>query len=240
MYRTVRSPYKYHVGIGISIYSLYLFHAMFFSACMCNIEKINTFCTFTDLNTMFLSQFNNYQTIIVSDAINTYVVFLYMCGGIQWSGLRTNNAVAGFNAEGKYFSNLPFSGYAGVGDALSCNFDLGKRRRKRQTDMTAPLIILLPPGETPQADRERCITASNNDKIGFILLLEPQVIFQTLATMLDPCPCKKSQADMDGQFRQQDDLSRCYATANHVPYQTPNLGIPITLTQQCCYDENNG
>ena len=42
--------------------------------------------------------------------------------------------MVGFNAEGNIFGNHPLSGFPAVGDAVSCTFDLGKRRKRQ--DMT--------------------------------------------------------------------------------------------------------
>ena len=180
------------------------------------------------------AQFNNYQAIIVSDILRTFVVFSYICGDIQWSALGINKpAVVGFNTEGKYFRNHPLSGYAGVGDAVSCTFNLGKRR-KRQT-LINNMGMQLPAGKEIVERVEKCITASAQDKE---LQDAAQINVTVLAQMLVPCPCTRRQAIMDrGRFRKQDNITQnCYVSTN--PVELDLIVTKSNLTQQCCYDNS--
>ena len=180
------------------------------------------------------AQFNNYQAIVVSDVLRTFVVFSYICGDIQWSALGINKAaVVGFNAEGTYFGNHHLSGYAGVGDAVSCTFDLGKRR-KRQT-LINNVGMQLPAGKETVERVKECIDAFDRDKK---FLEEAQLNVTVLAQMLVPCPCTRRQAIMDrGRFRKQDDITQdCYVSTN--PVELDLFLTKSTLTQQCCYDNS--
>ena len=81
-----------------------------------------------------------------------------------------------------------------------------------------------------------CLNAFGSDEL---LVADPEITISDLSEMLGPCPCTKRQADLDfGQFRQQDDLTRCYHSMNPVEFQLRFSGVQITLTQQCCYDIN--
>ena len=43
-------------------------------------------------------QSNNYQAILVTDGLSTYIIFTYVCGEMQWSAVRGNiAAVVGYN-----------------------------------------------------------------------------------------------------------------------------------------------
>ena len=181
------------------------------------------------------AQFNNYQAIVVTNVSHTFVVFSYICGDIQWSVLGRNKAaVVGFNAGGKYFVNHPLSGYAGVGDAVSCTFDLGKRR-KRQITLVNNVGMQLPADKEKVERFEKCNTASEDDKE---LLNAAQLNVTVLAQMLDPCPCTRRQAIMDrGRFRNQDNITQdCYVSTN--PVELDLYFTRSNLTQQCCYDNS--
>ena len=185
------------------------------------------------------SQFNNYQTVIVSDVLRTYVVFSYMCGGIQWSALGRNRAaVVGFNAKGINFGNHPSSGFSAVGNAVSCTFDLGKRRKRQDGDMpVGNMGMPLPADETVAAQIANCRLAVGADER---LLFDPLVSISTLADMLGPCPCTRGQANLDrARYRQQADLPQCYHSVSSVEFTLFLSGVRTTLTQQCCY-ANNG
>ena len=182
------------------------------------------------------AQFNNYQAIVVSDVIRTYLVFLYKCGEVQWSALGRNRAaVVGYNAEGKYFSNHPLSGYAAIGDDVSCTsgHDLGKKRKKRsEHDGDGG-------GEVPTKEDLAKAVKECDDATKFSRLLRGSLTVEKLAQMLYPCPCTRSQAILDhGRFSPQKDMPQCYISTNPIDV----MGLPlekISLTQQCCYSINN-
>ena len=182
------------------------------------------------------AQFNNYQAIIVSEVGRTYVVFLYICGDIQWSAVGRNTAaVVGFTADGKYFKNHPLSRFSGVGDAVSCTFDVGKRRKRQDGKFNSTSNVLKVPAKIETVELvKKCLDAYEKDKF----LLESSGFNVTfLAQMLYPCPCTRAQAIMDrGRFRKQDDMPNCYYSTN--PVELDLYIEMITLTQQCCYDNN--
>ena len=168
------------------------------------------------------AQFNNYQAIVVSDVLRTFVVFSYICGDIQWSALGINKAaVVGFNA-------------------VSCTFNLGKRRKRQTTlDVINNMVMQVPTGNETVETVQKCRDAFKRDKK---LLEEAQLNVTVLAQMLVndsyPCPCTRRQAIMDrGRFRKQDDITQdCYVSTNPVEFTL--IVTEGTLTQQCCYDNS--
>ncbi len=176
-------------------------------------------------------QVNSYQAIIVSDVLRTYTIFSYKCGDLEWSALgRDRAAVVGFNANGEYFQNHLFSGFAGVETSVSCTRQL--KRRKRQEDEPVNINMELPTDENLREKVEKCINAIGKDE-----LLTFGVDTDTLLNKVTPCPCTRTQANADkGRFRRQNEMIHtCYISTRPTEFQTILAGT-ITLTQQCCYD----
>lgn len=159
-----------------------------------------------------------------------------MCGEVQWSSLgRGRAAVVGYNSEGNYFNNHPFSGLSAIGDAVSCTFDIGKRR-KRETDGTSL---------TNDVDNDPGVTGAVEDCLGAVGLDELLSNMQdpmVLADMLPSCPCERDQIIRDyARFRKLDGPGNCYVSST----PTRIMGIRLTtasnsLTQMCCYRPDTG
>ena len=69
-------------------------------------------------------QLNTFQAVLITDGVESYTVFLYMCDLIQWSFGGPNIGFAGrttigYNAAGDFFENHPSSGDARNVDCLS-------------------------------------------------------------------------------------------------------------------------
>lgn len=181
----------------------------------------------------FIPQVNTYQATLVTDTYRTYTVFTYMCGEIQWSALGRNRAaVVGYNAEANFFNNHPLSGLTGVGDAVSCTFDIG-RRRKRQ-DMPNNMPMPLPADDRVRGAVRRCLQLEEQDRFSYLGTTETP---ETLAEKLDPCPCSMQQA-MEDEARfmkyDDDDDKTCFVSTMPVEDLLPIIGT-ISLTQMCCY-----
>ena len=58
---------------------------------------------------------NSYQAILITDGTNSYAVYTYMCGEMEWG----SSAVIGFNAAGNYFENHNSSGVPTV-SGIAC------------------------------------------------------------------------------------------------------------------------
>lgn len=158
-----------------------------------------------------------------------------MCGELQWSALGRNRAaVVGFNTEGNFFGNHPLSGFPAIGDAVSCTFQLGKRRKRQDEEMPpANMLTELPADPELRVQVESCLNAFDFD-VGVILI---GTSAEEQAAKLDPCPCSRSQAAIDhGRFTPQNDQPGCFVSTN--PIKTRLLITQATFTQQCCYDSN--
>ena len=168
--------------------------------------------------------------------VEAYAIFSYNCGGIQWSSLGRNRpAVVGFNAMGAYFMNHPLSGFTEIGSAVSCIVDAGQKR-KRQND-TSNMIIQLPVDNNVANTLSDCLTRYRADITLLIIsqLINPQGPGdpQSLAAMLDPCPCTQNQARLDrGRYTLFN--NNCYISARPTLVQLQAIG-QISLTQMCCY-----
>jgi hypothetical protein len=159
-----------------------------------------------------------------------------VCGQVQWSSLERNKpAAVGYNSEGNYFSNHPLSGFSGIGDAVSCLSNIGKRR-KRETGNTDSTTISFCSDADVQRAVEDCMEAEERDKSAYSNSNQTPVM---LAGMLEPCPCTLQQAMEDGaRFIPYVDVpGNCYVSSKPIEVRLPALG-DIFLTQMCCYTEN--
>ena len=158
---------------------------------------------------------------------------------IQWSAVGAGDAaVMGFNAEGNYFFNHPFSGISEIGCALNgfsnCDVDSVSVRKKRNT-VGATNCLQLPTNKITKEQIENCQRRIDDD---FFRIRDASVI-KRLEEMLEPCPCLKRNAEEDcGRFKQQSKHPGCFIS---VKTTFTRLGFPslarVALTQQCCYDD---
>ena len=158
-----------------------------------------------------------------------------MCGEIQWSALGTNRAaVVGYNSEANFFENHPLSGLSGIGDAVSCTFDIGKRR-KRQGAMPNNMPMPLPADANVQRLVGQCLSFEARNQLAYLGTI-PQETPETLADRLDPCPCTPDQAIQDHArfIKHNDQNNDCYISSKPRSVRLGALGI-ISLTQMCCY-----
>ena len=150
---------------------------------------------------------------------------------MQWSSIGQNNAaVVGYNS-GTSFSNHPLSGYASIGESISCTIET-ERRQKRQSIIQPTSIILSPPVDHSLlmmiAD---CRQAVQRDKLDPIFLGNSP---DKISSRLDPCPCTLQQARNDvGRFVKYSDNPTCYVSG---PMLVRVLVTVVEVIQQCCYD----
>lgn len=182
-------------------------------------------------------QTNNYQAIVVTNNTRTIVIFTYTCGEMQWSAVGANRpAVVGYNARGDYYSNHPSSGFAAVGNSVSCTFRLGRRQARQAPPPSVNNIMMdLGTNMSVAQQHEECVTAINNDV--FLTGDTPE----NLLEYLEPCPYTLQQVRDDfGRFVLQNESfpsSICYVSAKFISMQRVER---FSLTQQCCYYENSG
>lgn len=178
-----------------------------------------------------LLQTNNYQGIVVTNGIFTHFIFTYICGEMQWSSVGENNAaVVGYNS-GTSFYNHPLSGYASVGESISCTIETG-RRQKRQSEIQPTSVLLSPPVDHNLlmmiAGCRRAV--QHDEKNSTFLVKSPDQI----ASELDPCPCTLQQARNDiGRFVKYSDNPTCFLSG---PKSVSVVTEFIKVIQQCCYN----
>ena len=153
-----------------------------------------------------------------------------MCGEMQWSGL-SNPAVVGYNANGNFYGNHPASGFGVIGDAVSCTFQVKKRRKRRSTHNARPWFFRAPANSALQSHRDNCSANITQDEGTFASL---GIDFQDVISMLLPCPKTQEQAMFDRKYLKQTTYN-CYVTS--IPL---SIYDSVTPTQQCCYDSGNG
>lgn len=178
-------------------------------------------------------QTNNYQGIVVTDGLSTHVIFTYICGEIQWSSLGTNRAaVVGYNGVTSFY-NHPLSGFSSIGESISCTGEIGRRQKRQSVGQPTNMAIPLPVDPTLRMLINNCRRAATQDGVHLIGTTPDE-----LASMLEPCPCSLYQVNSDlGRFVRFSNNPPCYLSGPRIV----NLPLGrISLTQQCCYDANNG
>lgn len=67
---------------------------------MCYIKHV------INLSLVYVPQTNTYEGIVITNGQQSYALFTYQCGRMEWSG----GATIGFNAAGNFYRNHHFSG----------------------------------------------------------------------------------------------------------------------------------
>lgn len=186
----------------------------------------------------------------MTNKFQTFAIFTYKCGDIQWSGLNQNQAaVVGFNAEGDYFENHPLSGFASIGEAVSCTFDVSERQKRNvdpgfQTDLN---VISLGPDNPITVIVYGCecdaMYSDDRDLFQDIFSDEPNIdgVPGILVERFESCPPTEQQAMNDlGRYIKQpsDSISisdvECYVSGRPIEIES------LEITQQCCYSQVSG
>ena len=178
---------------------------------------------------MIFLQTNTYQGIIITDGVNTYYVFTYICGELQWSvGSGFDHAVVGYNSHGDYFYNTPGSGYENIADIVSCSFQVGNRRR-RNTPLQDSMEGVLP-HYNPAVGK--CIIKMNIDRNS----ISDDKIQQVLEN-LPGCPPNSHLVEVDLLFEPDSTKAGCFRSKIQV--NPANIGAHVqrsyAFVQQCCY-----
>ena len=161
-------------------------------------------------------QTNTFQGVVITDGSQSYAVFIYKCGLLQWSGLDRfyRHAVIGYNMKGQ-FMNHPFSGF-GVATNVACV-------NSPETSWTTLLYDIGEIRDELQLSRMECLKTFQND----VSLFGNSV--KEIAVIVPACPCSLFQAFRDRRlFRVNDrtnDQARCFAQRF-----TNSIGHHI-----CCY-----
>ena len=156
---------------------------------------------------------------------------------MQWSTLgQSRAAVVGYNAEGNFFENHPSSGFATVGQTISCGFNQ-ERRKRQDEDPLSRIPMQLPTDDDLKIKAEACVARFRMEVNLF--KINPTRLATALADY--PCPSKLDQAITDAaRFVLHTTAPLCYVSSvsrvgNDI---SESRSITVSATQQCCYDNN--
>ncbi len=170
---------------------------------------------------------------MISNVYRSYGIFTYGCGDIQWSSITNGRgAVIGYNAAANYFFNHRSSGYTFVGNSVSCTARISQREKRQ---VSRGNVVVTVNGNARLQDLvQRCIEIQNADQLVDFTGLNLHLLYT--------CPATRIQADEDNaRFRPQENLKfPCYLSMNIIEGYSPLSNEVVSLTQQCCYDIENG
>ena len=158
-------------------------------------------------------QNNTYQAIVITDGLQSFVIYTYECGLMEWSGFGAYPTI-GFNAFGDYYDNHPLTGQPAANDIACFN----------QTRWNNVVYSLTRSVGEEQEQRAECRKRYFED-------IQLFGNISSIAAALEPCPCFIFQAQLDSRFRLHneflDNRSMCYF--QRFPPTTDYA------SQYCCY-----
>jgi fibulin 1/2 len=156
---------------------------------------------------------NTFQAVLATDGLNSFAIFNYNCGDLQWSG-RWSKAVIGYNAEGGFhYENHRLSGYDEI---TQVDHEVSASNVGKQGKLVYRLS--LDPSFIEKAKRDCIVWFEEDQKKDDLSWVED----------LEPCPCRWWQAWWDRRFTF-DWLSFC-------AYST--FASDFGSRQQCCYSSD--
>lgn len=185
-------------------------------------------------------QINTFQGFIISDGVQTYYVFTYACGAIQWSGLD-ETAIIGYNSNAQYYSNHPANGIPDIGQIISCTRQplMPGTRSKRQTmgngGASGPVEA--------NVLRQLCGSISMTDSTSVPDINDLRDAGgNDISSSLPPCPKTRDQIQLSSHIFDAFPLQEgnCYRS------NSDNTFVPVDSTIQrvyifvsvCCYTDN--
>ena len=134
------------------------------------------------------------------------------------------------------------SGFSGIGDVVSCTFDIGKRKKRQvqfEGDDINDMRLQFPADSDTQSEVDRCLDLVRTEALLYYEFQPPETP-ETLAEKLLPCPCSEYQAYYDEArfIKLNDSTKNCYISAQPIPVNLIAFQR-IDLTQMCCYDHNS-
>jgi hypothetical protein len=79
--------------------------------------------------------------MIISDGVQSYYIFSYGCGEIQWSGVGDETAIVGFNLRADFFYNHPANGLPDIDRIVSCGVQPDDMSSRRVVDGEIPATL---------------------------------------------------------------------------------------------------
>ena len=162
--------------------------------------------------------------------MDTYIIFTFTCGELQWSGRDSEYSVVGYNSRGDFFSNNIANGYENIADSVSCSVQVVNSKQRRSTH-----AIINNHVEKLEADGE---LAKQLRKCNEYILTDRTTYpgLNLIIKNLPQCPLSNNQVRKDLLF-QYDTMktgSTCYRSK--VTYTTQSSLLGGVFVQQCCYN----
>ena len=182
-------------------------------------------------------QTNTFQGVIITDGIQSYFVFTYICGKMEWSGQGLETATVGYNSNGDYYDNNPANGLPDIAQIISCVIpEGGRRKRQMQTDRNVSTTGSLTP-DSMNLDRKRiysCRNISMNDMICFSNIT---IIQQSLENTLLKCPStEENLLNFSAGFQKfPQQQGNCYRTRQMEMIVADTFKGSIPFVYVCCY-----
>ena len=160
-----------------------------------------------------LLQTNTYQAIVITNHEESYAVFTYNCGELQWTGLDTFPTIGFYSASDGIFENHPLVGQS-FANLIACD---------PNPDMNN---VIYPIGTVNQQRlRRMCLEWFYSD-----LNIYDESLIATQDQSAQPCPCSFFQALFDFRFIFANTPSK---TSTCFIQRFPNPG-GLAL-RECCY-----
>ena len=184
----------------------------------------------------FTVQINTFQGAIITDTIQSYYVFSFTCGAIEWSGQGPETAVVGYNSNGEFFLNHPANGFPDIGRIVSCTKYLIPEGEQE--------ILGAPSGKCPadaamQDEKQLCRDTAQADDGSFVDIDELEDSNMQTWRTLSQCPPTRAHLQISTEFEPFPlQTGDCYRSRNtFVPSLSSNsLLRPYEFVSVCCYD----
>lgn len=181
--------------------------------------------------------------------IQSYYIFSFACGDIQWSGQGFETAVLGYNSHGDYFSNHPANGFPDIGQIVSCTRRIiqAGRRRKRQDDgnvmISGDTANPMPANPEIQINVERCNGIANFDDVNIpditALAIFDEETAVNVVNEVDHCPPTRAQIDISTLFIGLPEKDGdCFRSRMIYTPDGETLQRDYNFISVCCYDAN--
>ena len=172
--------------------------------------------------------------MIISDGVQSYYVFSYACGEMQWSGLGDATAIVGFNLRADFFYNHPANGLPDIGLIVSCGIQPGGMSgRRRVVDGEIPATL---------SQQECGLVANADDRFIPDITALRDAVGNDITSKLPLCPLTLDLFQFSSHIFEQfpTQPGNCYRS------NSDNTFIPTGNTLQgayefvsiCCYADN--
>lgn len=181
-------------------------------------------------------QTNTFQGVIITDSVQSYYVFSYICGKLEWSGLGSETAIVGFNSNAEYFDNHPANGLGNISRIVACGIQEEIQMTDSGDGSDGTLSGPLPANVTLQEAKMRCMVIALSDDTSFIDINALRDVNDSDVSQLPKCPPTRLQLDISTEFQpfpaQTED---CYRSNDIFRPFGGNLTRQFDFVSVCCY-----